>query len=101
MEAVSRNVLDWPGTRGDAVSATVLYMSMTVDGFIAGPNEGARQRTRRRRDVRAGRRLGRRPPRRRADLHPQPTRPGDGARAVAARDLRGRRAHRDGRGQAG
>src|SRR3954447_2978865 len=26
--------------RGDAVSATVLYMSMSVDGFIAGPNEG-------------------------------------------------------------
>jgi dihydrofolate reductase len=40
MEAVSRNVLDWRGTRGDAVSATVLYMSMSFDGFIAGPNEG-------------------------------------------------------------
>src|SRR3954471_4954598 len=26
--------------RGDAVSATVLYMSMSLDGFIAGPNEG-------------------------------------------------------------
>jgi dihydrofolate reductase len=25
--------------RGDAVSATVLYMSMSLDGFIAGPNE--------------------------------------------------------------
>jgi dihydrofolate reductase len=25
---------------GDAVSATVLYMSMSLDGFIAGPNEG-------------------------------------------------------------
>jgi hypothetical protein len=24
---------------GDAVSATVLYMSMSLDGFIAGPNE--------------------------------------------------------------
>src|SRR2546423_14894472 len=30
-----------PQTRkGDAVSATVLYMSMSLDGFIAGPNEG-------------------------------------------------------------
>jgi dihydrofolate reductase len=28
------------GQRGDAVSATVLYMSMSLDGFIAGPNEG-------------------------------------------------------------
>src|SRR5204862_3598147 len=28
------------GERGDAVSATVLYMSMSLDGFIAGPNEG-------------------------------------------------------------
>jgi dihydrofolate reductase len=27
-------------TKGDAVSATVLYMSMSLDGFIAGPNEG-------------------------------------------------------------
>jgi dihydrofolate reductase len=27
-------------TQGDAVSATVLYMSMSLDGFIAGPNEG-------------------------------------------------------------
>jgi dihydrofolate reductase len=26
--------------KGDMVSATVLYMSMSVDGFIAGPNEG-------------------------------------------------------------
>src|ERR671930_540708 len=26
--------------RGDAVSATVLYMSTSLDGFIAGPNEG-------------------------------------------------------------
>jgi dihydrofolate reductase len=26
--------------QGDAVSATVLYMSMSLDGFIAGPNEG-------------------------------------------------------------
>jgi dihydrofolate reductase len=26
--------------RGDVVSATVLYMSMSLDGFIAGPNEG-------------------------------------------------------------
>src|SRR5215212_5027528 len=25
---------------GDALSATVLYMSMSLDGFIAGPNEG-------------------------------------------------------------
>jgi dihydrofolate reductase len=30
-----------PGPRkGAAVSATVLYMSMSLDGFIAGPNEG-------------------------------------------------------------
>src|SRR2546429_9239755 len=30
-----------PETRkGDAMSATVLYMSMSFDGFIAGPNEG-------------------------------------------------------------
>src|SRR2546423_14389952 len=30
-----------PQTRKeDAVSATVLYMSMSLDGFIAGPNEG-------------------------------------------------------------
>jgi dihydrofolate reductase len=30
-----------PETRkGDAVSATVLYMSISLDGFIAGPNEG-------------------------------------------------------------
>jgi dihydrofolate reductase len=27
-----------PTTGGDAVSATVLYMSMSLDGFIAGPN---------------------------------------------------------------
>jgi dihydrofolate reductase len=27
-------------TKGDAVSATVLYMSMSLDGFIAGPNAG-------------------------------------------------------------
>lgn len=27
-------------SKGDAVSATVLYMSMSLDGFIAGPNEG-------------------------------------------------------------
>jgi hypothetical protein len=26
--------------KGDAVSATLLYMSMSLDGFIAGPNEG-------------------------------------------------------------
>jgi dihydrofolate reductase len=26
--------------RGDAVPATVLYMSMSLDGFIAGPNDG-------------------------------------------------------------
>jgi dihydrofolate reductase len=26
--------------KGDIVSATVLYMSMSLDGFIAGPNEG-------------------------------------------------------------
>jgi dihydrofolate reductase len=26
--------------KGNAVSATVLYMSMSLDGFIAGPNEG-------------------------------------------------------------
>jgi hypothetical protein len=26
--------------KGDAVSETVLYMSMSLDGFIAGPNEG-------------------------------------------------------------
>src|SRR6266508_5592699 len=26
--------------KGDTVSATVLYMSMSLDGFIAGPNEG-------------------------------------------------------------
>jgi dihydrofolate reductase len=25
---------------GAAVSATVLYMSMSIDGFVAGPNEG-------------------------------------------------------------
>ena len=25
--------------KGDAVSATVLYMSMSLDGFIAGPND--------------------------------------------------------------
>ena len=30
-----------PQTRkGDAVSAAVLYMSMSLDGFVAGPNEG-------------------------------------------------------------
>jgi hypothetical protein len=28
------------GQKGDAVSATVLYMSMSLDGFIDGPNEG-------------------------------------------------------------
>jgi dihydrofolate reductase len=28
------------GQKGDDVSATVLYMSMSLDGFIAGPNEG-------------------------------------------------------------
>jgi dihydrofolate reductase len=33
--------LSRPQTRkGDAVSATVLYMSMSLDGFIAGPNAG-------------------------------------------------------------
>ena len=26
-------------SEGDTVSATVLYMSMSLDGFIAGPNE--------------------------------------------------------------
>src|SRR4051794_17755379 len=26
--------------KGDTVPATVLYMSMSLDGFIAGPNEG-------------------------------------------------------------
>ena len=30
------------------MSATVLYMSMSLDGFIAGPNETTRQRARRR-----------------------------------------------------
>ncbi len=25
---------------GDAVSATVLYMSVSLDGFVAGPNAG-------------------------------------------------------------
>src|ERR671925_1763801 len=29
-----------PRREGAAVSATVLYMSMSLDGFIAGPNEG-------------------------------------------------------------
>ena len=121
-------------SEGDTVSATVLYMSMSLDGFIAGPNErpdnglgdgghrlhewaltgtdgdhkevgpsGGRQprgldemhghRGGRRRpgDLRAGGRLGRRPPRRRADLHPQP--PGARHRhgAVAAGHLCGRR----------
>src|SRR5262245_61152104 len=28
-----------PRWEGDAVSATVLYMSMSLDGFVAGPNE--------------------------------------------------------------
>src|SRR5215212_8308682 len=28
------------GEEGDTVSATVLYMSMSLDGFIAGPNAG-------------------------------------------------------------
>jgi dihydrofolate reductase len=28
------------GQEGETVSATVLYMSMSLDGFIAGPNEG-------------------------------------------------------------
>jgi dihydrofolate reductase len=28
------------GPKGTTVSATVLYMSMSLDGFIAGPNEG-------------------------------------------------------------
>src|ERR671910_3086777 len=28
------------GQKGSTVSATVLYMSMSLDGFIAGPNEG-------------------------------------------------------------
>jgi dihydrofolate reductase len=32
--------LDSSSREEDAVSATVLYMSMSVDGFIAGPNEG-------------------------------------------------------------
>jgi dihydrofolate reductase len=27
-------------SEGEAISATVLYMSMSLDGFIAGPNEG-------------------------------------------------------------
>ena len=27
----------FPDPKGDAVSATVLYMSMSLDGFIAGP----------------------------------------------------------------
>jgi hypothetical protein len=26
--------------KGDAVSTTVLYMSISLDGFVAGPNEG-------------------------------------------------------------
>jgi hypothetical protein len=96
------------------VSATVLYMSMSLDGFVAGPNEGPDNglgdggerlhewalpgggddlETIRGsggvngkvidefistgavvagRDVRSRRRLGRRPPRRRTDLHPHP-----------------------------
>ena len=102
------------------MSSTVLYMSMSLDGFIAGPNEspdnglgdggerlhewifagapsehrgraaarlrgrqpagdgrghGHRRGGRRPRHLRAGGRLGRRPPRRRARLHPQPHRP--------------------------
>ena len=79
------------------MSATVLYMSMSLDGFIAGPNERIdnglgdgglrlhewplegqvrrrvprhRSRRLRPRDDRAGGPLGRRPPRRRPDLRP-------------------------------
>jgi hypothetical protein len=51
-------------------------------------------------DRRACRLLGRRQPRRRADLHPQPPGPG-GARTVAAGHLRERRRGRDDPGQAG
>src|SRR6186713_2218303 len=29
-----------PARRAESMSATVLYMSMSLDGFIAGPNEG-------------------------------------------------------------
>ena len=36
-----RSDLSPHATRGDAVSATVLYMSMSLDGFIAGPNAGS------------------------------------------------------------
>jgi hypothetical protein len=77
------------------MASTVLYMSMSLDGFAAGPNEtyenglgdgGERLHEwvlgepldqleglhpRWPRHFRAGGRLGRRPPRRRAHLHPQ------------------------------
>src|SRR5947209_12130128 len=33
-------VLQVQTRKGDGVSATILYMSMSLDGFIAGPNEG-------------------------------------------------------------
>src|SRR5947209_14423471 len=33
-------VLQVQTRKGDGVSATILYMSISFDGFIAGPNEG-------------------------------------------------------------
>jgi dihydrofolate reductase len=39
-EETGRFELDHRPRKGDSVSATVLYMSISLDGFIAGPNEG-------------------------------------------------------------
>ena len=35
------------------MSSTVLYMSMSLDGYVTGPNEGPDQRSRRRRGAAA------------------------------------------------
>ena len=119
---------------GGTMSSTVLYMSMSLDGFVAGPNvsvdnglgdggerlhewlfpgaEDGREppdlrrvhvhpgHRRRARDLRACGRLGRRPSRRCAHLHPQPsagTRLGGG---LARRALRQRPRRRHARCQA-
>ena len=79
--------------KGEAMSATVLYMSMSLDGFIAGPNEGAGQRPRRRRaaPARVGP-AGRRRPHEALSRRDRRQRPG---RRRVHVDRRGRRRPRD------
>ena len=86
------------GDRGEAVEHARARRLEPPDSTTSSCHRGDCGRGR---DLRAGRRLGRRPPRRCADLHLQPPRARHRHRRLAARHLRERRRRRDRPGQAG